>query len=60
MKDKNIATRVEYELWQQLERLRIQKQNLNREKITLSDLVREALANYVGDTWITKQKNGPK
>jgi len=50
MKDKNVAVRIPWELWKYLDIARANRQVKSNQKITLSDIVREALENYVGDT----------
>lgn len=60
MKDKNLAVRIPWELWKYLDIARATRQVKSNEKITLSDIIREALENYVGDTWTEKQKNEQK
>jgi len=58
MKDKNIAVRIPWELWKYLDIARATKQVSTNKTVTLSDIVREALENYVGYTWTEKQNNG--
>ena len=60
MNDKNVAVRIPWELWNRLDKLRASRQASSKTKITLSDITREALENYVGDTWTEKQKNEQK
>lgn len=49
MKDKNIAVRVTWETWSLLERIRAERELNARHKITLSDIVREALETHAGN-----------
>ena len=46
MKEKNIAVRVEWETWQQLERVRALNEAMRGEKVSLSEIVRHALEKY--------------
>lgn len=54
MKDKNIAVRVEWDTYKFLEKLRVERAIQNKKKTGLSEIVREILEKYVGDTWKTK------
>lgn len=58
--DKNIAVRVPWELWKYLDNERATRQVKSNKKVTLSDIVREALETHVGDTWTTKQNKEQK
>lgn len=49
MNDKNVAVRIPWELWQQLDFERAQRELATNKKTTLSDIVREALENYKRD-----------
>ena len=54
MKDKNeanVAVRIPYGLWLQLDRVRQSREAETNEKTSLSAILREAFENYVGDTW---------
>lgn len=55
MNDKNIAVRVPWELWKYLDNERATRQVKTNKTVKLSEIVREALENYVGDTWTKKQ-----
>lgn len=57
MKDKNIAVRISWELWKYLDNERATRQVKSNKKVTLSDVIREALEKHVG-TWTEKQNNG--
>lgn len=46
----NIACRISWETWKQLDDIRAVKAT-QYQKTSLSDIIREALENYVGDTW---------
>lgn len=50
MNDKNIAVRVPWELWKYLDNERATRQVKTNKRVTLSDIVREALETHVGDT----------
>lgn len=50
MKDTNLACRVEWETYKALDLIRADRQVRTNKKTTLSDIVREALNHYIGDT----------
>jgi predicted DNA-binding protein len=58
--DKNVAVRIPWELWKYLDIARATRQIETNKTTTLSEIVREALEKYVGDTWTEKQKNEQK
>ena len=60
MKEKNIAVRLTWQTWQALEQVRNNLEAQKKKKTTLSEVVREVLENYVGDTWTEKQKKEQK
>lgn len=47
----NIAVRIPYDLWIELESRRLSREAETNEKTSLSAILREAFENYVGDTW---------
>jgi hypothetical protein len=49
VKDKNIAVRINWELWKYLENERATQQVKTNKKTTLSDIVRQALEKHIGD-----------
>ncbi len=53
-KEINIACRVSWATFDALHKIRASRQ-LDGNNTSLSDVIREALDNYVGDTW--QQKN---
>lgn len=50
MKDTNLACRVEWETYKALDLIRADRQVRTNKTTTLSDIVREALNHYIGDT----------
>lgn len=48
--EKNIAVRVRWETWHSLDLIRADRQIRTNKTISLSEIVREALEQYVGDT----------
>lgn len=48
--DVNIACRVPYETWKYLDLIRADRQVRTNKKTSLSEIIREALDKYVGDT----------
>ncbi len=54
MNDKNVAVRIPWELWKYLDNERATRQVKSNKKVTLSDVIREALEKHVG-TWTEKQ-----
>lgn len=50
-KDVNIAVRVSFETWKYLDLIRADRQVRTNNTTSLSEIVREALEQYVGDTW---------
>lgn len=55
MKDVNIACRIEYDTWKALDQIRLERSVQNKQTLSLSDIIREALDDYVGDTWNSNQ-----
>lgn len=49
-KDVNIAVRVSFDTWKNLDLIRADRQVRNNTTTSLSEIVREALEQYVGDT----------
>lgn len=49
-REKNIAVRVRWETWHSLDLIRADRQIRTNKTISLSEIVREALEQYVGDT----------
>ena len=49
-RDVNVACRISFDTWTQLDRIRSARAT-GGNKTSLSDVIREALENYVGDTW---------
>ena len=56
-KDMNIACRIPWATWDALNQIRASRQLTGNRNTSLSDVIREALDNYVGDTWQTKKKH---
>lgn len=55
VKDVNIACRIEYDTWKALDQIRLERSVQNKQTLSLSDIIREALDDYVGDTWNSNQ-----
>lgn len=49
MNDKNVAVRMPWELWKYLDNERATRQVKTNKKTTISDIIREALEQYVRD-----------
>lgn len=47
----NVAVRIPFGLWFELDRIRMVREDETNEQISLSVILREAFENYVGDTW---------
>ncbi len=55
-RDVNVACRITWDTWVQLDRLRASRTDAGQ-KTSLSDVIREALETYVGDTWKKTDNN---
>lgn len=56
-KDKNVAVRLNWDTWASLEAIRAERESESKTKTTLSDIVREAVNNYLGDKWNRNRHN---
>lgn len=57
MKDTNIAVRLEWETWKTLDNIRATRTVETRTRHTISDIVREAINHYLGDTCQNNRHN---
>ena len=57
IKDTNIAVRLEWETWKTLDNIRATRTVETRTRHTISDIVREAINHYLGDTCQNNRHN---
>lgn len=56
-KDTNVAVRLEWETWKTLDDIRATRTLETRSRHTISDIVREAINHYLGDTCQNNRHN---
>lgn len=53
-KDKNAAVRLPWEVWKALDLIRAERTATTKKVHTLSDILREAINQYIGEPWKNK------